>query len=427
VNSVLYPIAAVTAWLACLYKARDLRRPWDAPLAAIVGAFVCLGGIFFVATPRVWLALDEVAHYPNLAILISQALVMPYTFCVLSACLLWRYRLDRARKLIHRYGIALTIVVSVMAILFFAAPHSTEDPTMFVPHNARNLYINVYLMVYITTYAVLQIAVVRLTLQLAQVGGRPWLRRGLRINAFGNLFTLPYCMVRLGDVAQRWTDFNAAPFENVARLSVGIGVLLPPIGCTIPRWGPRLAHITDWAHAHGPYWRLHPLWDALTAAAPHVVLDTRAPWGLPVGRGRLAVRASYRLARRYVEIRDARLELQSFLDPEVRAVAEQAARQAGIDGLEFQAVVEAARIAAALRVRTSGAVTHPASAQTLPDAEETGADLSGVDAATEILWLTRVADAFTRSPVVASVMANTDPGPGVREAARSRAVPHRSR
>jgi hypothetical protein len=411
VNSVLYPIAAVTAWLACLYKARDLRRQRNLPLAAVVAAFVCLGGIFFIASPAVWVALDHAAHYPNLAILVSQGLVMPYTFCVLAACVLWRYPPQQARQLIRRSGLALTAVVALMAALFLAAPISAEDPTSYVPDNAREPYINAYLIVYIATYAVLQIVVVRLTLQLARIGGRPWLRRGLRINAFGNLLALPYCAVRIADVAQRWVSFDAGRFENVARLAVGIGVLMPPIGWTIPRWGPRVSAAADWARAHRPYWRLFPLWDSLTTAVPYVVLETGdRSWPLRGNRrpGRVALRAGYRLTRRYVEIRDARLELRPFLDPEVAARAEEAGRRAGLAPEQLAAVVEAAQLAAALRAMALG-VTPARAVRDPQHADGTAADPGGDDAAAEIAWLVRVAEALTDSPVVASVLADTDP------------------
>ncbi|QMU79574.1 hypothetical protein GXW83_31580 [Streptacidiphilus sp. PB12-B1b] len=410
-NSVLYPIAAVTAWLACLYKARDLRRRRNLPLVAVVAAFVCLGGIFFIASPDVWVALDRAAHYPNLAILVSQGLVMPYTFCVLAACVLWRYPPHRARQLIRRSGLALTAVVVLMAVLFLAAPISAEDPTTYVPDNARQPYINAYLMVYIATYAVLQIVVVRITLQLARIGGRPWLRRGLRINAFGNLLALPYCAVRIADVAQRWVALDAGRFEDVARLAVGIGVLMPPIGWTIPRWGPRLSAAADWARAHRPYWRLYPLWDALTTAVPYVVLDTGDRASLLGGRrrpGRVALRAGYRLTRRYVEIRDARLELRPFLDPGVAAAAEQAGGRAGLAPDQLAAVVEAARLAAAMRAVALGITPERTALAPQRDAR-TGADPGGADAAAEIAWLVRVAAALVDSPVVASVLADTDP------------------
>ena len=416
-NSVLYPIAAVTAWLACLYKARDLRQHRNAPLAAVVAAFVCLGGIFFIASPAVWVGLDHAVGYPNLAILISQGLVMPYTFCVLAACVLWRYPPERARLLIRRWGLALTAVLVLMCTLFLAAPVSAEDPLTFVPDNARNPYINGYLMVYIATYAVLQVVVVRLTLQLARIGGRPWLRRGLRINAFGNLLALPYCAVRIADVAERWVSFDPGRFENVARLAVGIGVLMPPIGWTIPRWGPRLSALADWARAHGPYWRLHPLWSALTAQVPSVVLDTGGPawapsWGPAWTRGRrrpgrVALRAEYRLTRRYVEIRDARLEIRPFRDPAVAVRAQAAGREAGLGSEELPAVVEAAQLAAALRDKALG--VPPARTGQAPGGDRPGAEPGGADAAAEIAWLTRVAKAFMDSPVVAAVLAETDP------------------
>ncbi|GAA4864111.1 DUF6545 domain-containing protein [Saccharopolyspora rosea] len=95
--------------------------------------------------------------------------------------------------------------------------------------------------------------------------------------------------------------------------------------------------------------------------------------------------AHWRLARRLVEIRDGLLLLAPYRDPALDAEL----RTASAD----PAVVEAARVAAALSAHRRGAPPRP-------DPPEPPA-VQAADVASETAWLRRVARAYHRSPVVA--------------------------
>ncbi len=126
--------------------------------------------------------------------------------------------------------------------------------------------ISAYLCIYIVAFAWMQSEIVCLSLRTIRVGGRIWLRRGLRTTAAGAVLGLVYCVVRASDVITAATGFaNPVRWEDIARLAVGIGVVLPPIGWTMPSWGPRLSRARVWAANVRDYWHFYPLWSAKRA------------------------------------------------------------------------------------------------------------------------------------------------------------------
>jgi hypothetical protein len=64
--------------------------------------------------------------------------------------------------------------------------------------------------------------------------------------------------------------------------------------------------------------------------------------------------ASFRLHRQVIQIRDAALALRPYRDPEVAAVATQAARASGLAGGDLAAAVEASVLSAAMHARAAG-------------------------------------------------------------------------
>src|SRR5205814_2399458 len=69
----------------------------------------------------------------------------------------------------------------------------------------------------------------------------------------------------------------------------------------------------------------------------------------------------YRLLRRLIEIRDGQRALRTYEDPAAEENARTLGGRAGLTGTALDAVVEATRIAAALRVKAAGAATSPTS------------------------------------------------------------------
>jgi hypothetical protein len=134
---------------------------------------------------------------------------------------------------------------------------------------------------------------------------------------------------------------------------------------------------------------LYPLWKALYDAMPAIALDPPATrWAALWSPRDIRLRT----LRRVIEIRDGRLNLAPWIDAGIADTAQRLGRQAGLSGMELDAVVEAARIRAALTALRRGDPVSPST--------EMPAIAGFNEMASEIGWLSKVARAFTDSPMV---------------------------
>jgi hypothetical protein len=159
----------------------------------------------------------------------------------------------------------------------------------------------------------------------------------------------------------------------------------------VGKWSVTLEAAARWLRLCRCYFVMGPLWSALHRAMPEIAF----PSG---GRPLLRVRPAgieFALYRRVIEIHDGRLVLRAYHHP---AVASWLAQDtANVAEPADAALVEAATIATALenlrRGRRFTGVGGEATAP--PDAGFVPADLDA-----EVQWLSRVALAFRRSPVI---------------------------
>jgi hypothetical protein len=218
----------------------------------------------------------------------------------------------------------------------------------------------------------------------AKVVDRRWLRRGLRIMALDALLNVAcaVCVALFIGALQFGVTITAA--QRAETVFGSLGMFAGAIGTTIPAWGPRIDGIVS-------YRRLYPLWLALSRAVPEVVLDPpHSVWADPWKPWDV----NYRLYRRTIEIRDGCLALRPHIKSGVAARARQLGVQAGLEGVDLDAAVEAATLAAATRAKVAG---EPAAEHS----EATGSTLGGSDLVAEVKWLTHVAQALVTSPIVA--------------------------
>jgi len=359
-NAVLYPFAALIAWSAALYKfPAVIRKPSERGLIPLIAALSILGIVFTISTPAVWTKIDEAAEWPNLSFLLSQSCVMIWTVIVQVMMVLWTYPPPVAVPKVKIRLLIAAVTIAIMVTLFLLAPKVQEDSTTFAARFAGVREIAAYLCVYTLAFAWMQGEIVLLCFRTSQVGGRIWLRRGLRATAVGAVLGLVYCMVRASDVIFGVTGLaNPVRWEDVARLAVGIGVVLPPVGWTMPSWGPRLDEARLWVGNVVNYWHLYPLWSVLYAAFPDKDLDP--PEGLAT---RIALRdlSDWRLPRRLVLIWDCILELQPYRNPgKERSVTGLDGRRSGRRARSERATEEADILLATLAVYQQGGA--PASA-----------------------------------------------------------------
>ncbi len=394
--NVACPMAAALIWAAFAFKLRDLRRRrWrDAALWAICVSFGCAGLVFSLAAPWVYWRVDVALRVPNLAALLIYGNVLGLAAAAQVLLLVWigpphQVRAGAARRLLL-FGFALVVMIA----LFVRAPVDVEDPN-FAARYATTPYVAEFLTVSLAAFTIGYGGIARLGWRYAAVAGRLWLGRGLRLTAIGAGFGVGYCAFKGLYLAGRLLGNDVAAWNLAAALSALLGVPFLVVGLTIPAWGPRLSTPRAWVTHYRANQRLYPLWRELCRAVPDIALQP--PTG--VWRDRLRLRRlEFRLHRRIMEIYDALLILRPYRDPQVAENATALGRQAGLEGEELQAVVEAASLAVAVQAKTRGS---PAARERTPaPLGQRDGDLD-----TETAWLGRVAVAYSRSPVVRAVLA----------------------
>lgn len=357
-NAVLYPVCAGVAWISLFFKLFGRGR---GPAASAVALFYLFMGLTFtISDPRAWAWIGETSGVPNLALLLSQGSVMGVAASQLAALSYWERSAEEARPRVRTQIVAFTGVFAAMAVLFALAGLDTEDTTTAVVRYANNWYYALYLLLYITAFAIAEYFLVVRCLRYARAVEGRWLRRGLRLAAVGAVGGLAYVLARYADVAAAPLGLDPAVWEPVARLGAGLGAILALVGWSLPGWGPQVSALRDWVRDYRDYRALHPLWAALIEANPDLALDPSA--------SRTAVRdLDFRLHRRVVEILDG----WRWLRPAV--VVGPGARD------DERVRAEAAAIAEALSARDRvGAASVPAADH----------------AATDARWLVRVARAY---------------------------------
>jgi hypothetical protein len=290
--------------------------------------------------------------------------------------------------------LAATVAVMIAAFLAGKGVEVGDRPGALTP----------FLFYWLPFHAYLGLALVnmiRLNWQWAHQTDRAVLALGLRLTTVGAAFGLAevgYSLLYLAATQLGWPPRHRLGDQLlITQVLLAATVLPVVIGTTMPAWGPRvgLPKLLGWLGRYRAYLRLYPLWSALCPAIPEVALEapTSALADAWAGRHQLG----FRLQRRCVEIRDAQLKLRPWADPQAAAAAAAAGGQAGLNGEELQVVAEAASLAAAAQAKTRR--WAPVGERTPASSGQGGGDLD-----TESAWLSRVAVAYRRSPVVQAVL-----------------------
>lgn len=216
-------------------------------------------------------------------------------------------------------------------------------------------------------------------------------RVGLRLIVVGAISGLVYQAHRVVFYAAPRFEFDyiaPGPQAVLDWLLTTVSHVLILIGATMPGWGPRvgLPGALAWLSRLRAHQRLRPLWFALYQADPRIAL---VPPGSRLVDALSPRDLDLRLYRRIIEIRDGRLMLLPYLDPNAATEAQERAAAAGLTGQQLDAEVEAAIFAAALQAKALGSVP-PVPAP--PPASTPG----GTDIDSDVSFLCAVASAFRR-------------------------------
>ncbi|MFY1650301.1 MAB_1171c family putative transporter [Solwaraspora sp. WMMB762] len=406
----LYAVCAAAGWLAFGYKLGDLRRDRDnRVLRAMVYAFCSFAAGVTVAVRPVAEAVDRITGLPNLAKLLAHAGVMGVAANSEILLLFLALPPAVAARRVRRRVIASMTAFGLLTVLW-ATTLAGAAPIRLVVEDAAHPAVAGYLVVYLIVFVCYAADLARLCWRFSLVTPRRWLRRGLRITAFGATAALLYCATKAGYLVAYRVGREPAGEPQIAAVLVTVGALSMLIGLTLPTWGPAMDTGRTWLRRHRSWRRLAPLWRAVSAAQPHLVLDDRAH------HRRVALRdIDYALHRRITEIRDSRLALRPYIDRRIAPTADRLAAAAGLTGPDRTALVEAAMIAAGVRQAATGTPVRE------PDFSEPHDPPNGYPG--EIAWLSRVTEWFSRSPLVDQVLAAAASSPEPRPAPPP---PHRS-
>ncbi|GGM83515.1 hypothetical protein GCM10012275_62670 [Longimycelium tulufanense] len=332
---------------------------------------------------------------PNIAAAIVYCLIIVLAASAQVLVLYWRYPPEIARPRARARSATFALLVAVMIVLFVLGEAPDERATDFETHYATTPFIAEFVVLYLVAFAIAALGVMRLCWQWAPTAGRPWLRRGLYVITSGLLVGLIFDGIKLVTVGARWFGGNLDDLNTMLTPPLGgVTLLVTTSGFALPAVGPHLSNAWSWVLRLRSYHALYPLWNDLRSVTPHVVLPSRLGWHL-----------EFRITRRLAEIRDARLVLRPYFDLNVAHTAWKQGQQSGLDGEHLDAVVEAARLREA--IRKAQLLTAPPSMMSSRNViVDSSAHRGGTDGATELAWLTRVARAYTSSPVVAAALAD---------------------
>ncbi|MBF6060867.1 hypothetical protein IU500_08755 [Nocardia terpenica] len=394
-STVLYSACVIGSILALLLRLPALRRNPEPGLVALCCYFGISAFTFVVAIPAVWAAVNRSLGLPNLTGLLSQCGGVSIAVAEQAVVLAWAYPWEKAKhKIYHRLALLL-FALAAMAFLFTVSlPRMIDNPHNFVPDAAKIPTYAAYLVVFQVCFLIGTLESVRLCWRYSLSVGPGWLRRGLRTAAVGSGLGLPYSVARFSDIFAAYLHGNARDWEPVARGGASIGTLLLLVGWTMPSWGPRLSGMYARVGRYRTFRRLGPLWRALYDAVPEIALTPPQQTGLPEWPWS---RLDFRLYRRIVEIRDARMTLLPHFSAELADAVRCRAQARGLTGRRLEAIVEAANLAAAIAAKK---VASPSQPLVVADDFE-HPDHFGENLHDEMEWLTVVGRAFTRSSLVA--------------------------
>ncbi|MFD6465381.1 MAB_1171c family putative transporter [Streptomyces goshikiensis] len=431
-QNIVYAILALITWSAFAYKAKDLIKDWrNRELRLLCLAIATFATPFVTASPWLYVRIDSCLGYPNIATLITYVSVAVCLASFVALLVSWSSAQSKIR-LRHRMIVAysVTTILSMIVLFFVGDVNDAERPIDFDVYYARAPFITQFLLVYFILFSVSMSGLVRLCWKYAKAVDAPWLRLGLRTVTIGACFGLGYSVLKTASLV--WGLFGDSPLavasNDIAPMSASVAAAAFSIGFTMPAWGVGVTRARGFVGDFRAYRQLYPLWRDMAQAFPEIVLlpatSRQTRWSirtLPrlVGRqvievrdGRLALRPHYDTEvehttrdmqflrhRQVVEIRDGQLALRQHYDSSVAESARALGRAQGLTGDDLEAVVEAAQIAAALRARAAGA------SQRIPRRLLTHDPAAG-DIILEADWLTRVAQAYRTSPVVAAIVSN---------------------
>ncbi|MGW2401225.1 MAB_1171c family putative transporter [Kitasatospora sp. NPDC001664] len=386
-------LAGAVAIVGVLYRIRLWRGGPLQPGARYLAAFTASLGLSMALLPF--------SRSPGIAAQPSVAYLLPLLCtelkltaeCFLALTALAVRGGERDRPLMRRQALCSVVVMTAVALLYRAAEVTPVAGNITVGAAGR-AELTAYNALF-TAHSLWCVALFTLLVhRAARRLGPGLLRTGLRLVVVAGACGLYWSAMSLFPLVQGFRTGRQTSGVNLHSAAIGLATLVMVIGgMTVTAWGGRIAARVRRLRARRELRRIDPLWSALYAVRPEIALEPPSPRSLrgPAGN------PEFTLYRRVIEIRDGQLALRAHLHAGVPGWASAACRAAALDRRRTEATVEAAVLAAALEAAAAGR-RYP-----YPDTDGHTPPATAPDLRTESSQLALVAEAFTDSPIVASV------------------------
>lgn len=393
---LVYLGVGALSWLVAALKFRAWRREPSRGLLVVALAIAAPATSFLLASPVLYRLIDRLAHLGNLATLLVYTGITGFSAAAVVLALIWTPPAERVgaavwdtaaadtRHRVRRRLAVFAVLVPVMIVLFLVGgAGSPETPLTFDTTFATIPAVASFLALYQGLFAFALIDISRVCLGHAARLPAGWLRRGIRLIAFGGRTACGYVLCKLVAIGAA-----CAGVSGLDWLSTTVGPGFAAVGAVLITAGFAGPAAAAWARRRRDYQALRPLWDLVYRADDRLALEAPpSAW-----TERLALRdLEWRTARRGLEIRDGQLTLRPWVDPAAVAAAARAAERAGLDDGERDALVVATALRSAVEALGAGLPPRPREEQvTLP----------GLDAAPaeERAHLVRVARSLNSPP-----------------------------
>ena len=375
------------AWVALIGRLviNRLRGPAEDRSKRLVLTYLgALAISFTLQAPGCYEAAGDLLGIPNVAKPLSHWTVLIAAWAARNL-LLWMREGGEPVRLSWRLRFLVAGSVVGTGVLFALADTPVNDVKFNLYYGDRPLVLE-YWLVYLVGLMPALVELGRLSWLNLCDAERPAVRLRLWMSTIGVVAIIAYHVHKgLFFTARRFDLPYSNTFTSVMdKYLTLVAFVLVLLSASLPRL--RVSGdgvIAAWVHRFVTYQRLRPLWLALYRANPQIALSPpRSPL-----LDRLDPRdLDLRLYRRVVEIRDGRLALQAYLDPEAVAGLRERAVREGKTGHQLEAAVEAAILAAGLRARSAG--------ESPPNGPSHAAIHGGRDLGSDTAFLAEVADAF---------------------------------
>ena len=266
-------LATGLAWAAAvLTTVRFLRHRTDARLAAHWWTVVLLTLSLTCEVPTVYRAVDHILGIPNAAFWLTDSLALGSAYMADTFFYALAHGAERLRW--HRRWLLtlLACTLVVMAVALWRVGLRADLVPFDLPQVDPALV--AYRATFLAFLGLVMVRVIGTAAYYRRHTPDPLVAIGMTFLLVAGLWGLSYLVCRMATTLLPATTPLARMLNVCVDFSVFMGILCVAVATLVPLWGTRLGIPTLARHLSvlRAYWRLYPLWRALTQCHPEVVL-----------------------------------------------------------------------------------------------------------------------------------------------------------